>query len=324
MKWLIIGDTHIRPQDLEEGERLIAFIKNKIREHNIDCCVFLGDQSHYHDLAHNSVLGFWNNSFKDIANHCSHVFALKGNHDYEKGRSAHSMMYFKNIHNLTIVDDPLVFDNKLFIPHMSNSEFIDVCKSHNNIKVAFVHQDFNGAMYENGFYAKNGINPQEIPQDYIIGGHIHLTQKVGKLLLVGSPRWLTISDENVDKYIWITDFKNQLDKITTRSVCSPIWRFELHEGKELEIPGNLGIDPRVTIDVHGSVNFIASARSNYEKMGFMVRSFPPKKYTVKVRESEGIVFSFNSFLEGHKSPNGTTVDRMKEIVKERIKWDRTI
>jgi DNA repair exonuclease SbcCD nuclease subunit len=323
MKWLLVGDTHIRPQDLEEGQRLVSFVKKTIHDNNIDCCVFMGDQSHYHDLAHNSVLSFWNDTFRDITNECSHVFALKGNHDYEKGRIPHSMMYFKSIENLTIVDAPLVFDGKLFLPHMPNNDFVNVCKRHSNIKTVLVHQDFNGAMYENGFFASNGVNPEEIPQESIIGGHIHLTQKVGKLLLVGSPRWLTVSDENKDKYIWITDFKGQLDKIDTRSVCSPIWRFELHEGKDLVIPSNLGIEPRVTVDVHGTVDFIASIRNNYEKFGFKVRSFPPKKYTVKVRESEGLVFSFNSFLDGYKSPNGTTVGRMREIVKDRIKWDMT-
>jgi DNA repair exonuclease SbcCD nuclease subunit len=325
MNWLLIGDVHAKPTDLEECERLLGLIERSILDNKIDGVWFAGDQTHYHDLVHNTVLLFWKTALSEISRLCQYVFVSRGNHDGEKTSDAHSMMYFKYLlSNVVIVDRPFVFDNKLFLPYYGNNErFISICQQYSDVPDVLGHEEFNTCMYDNGFYIKNGVNPEDIPQKSAVMGHIHLSQKKGKVWYIGSPRWLTQSDENTEKYIWVTDFKDKFEAISTKDACSPILRFEIHEDRDegKQLPALMGISPRVIVDLHGSVKYIQGNKQQYEKMGFKVRTFPPKMYTIKVKESEGLVSSFNKFTDGFNAPNGTSKERLNEIIKEKIKWE---
>ena len=42
--------------------------------------------------------------------------------------------------------------------------------------VLVCHSEFSGSQFENGFYSPHGFNPDEIPFDTIISGHIHKEQ----------------------------------------------------------------------------------------------------------------------------------------------------
>lgn len=321
MNYLLVGDAHVRPQDIEEGGRLIDLCKKSILEYNIDILVFLGDQTHFHDLVHNSVLNFWGNSFKDLSEICKYIFVLVGNHDFEKGRDAHSMAYFKNIKNLIVVDEPRVFDNKLFLPYIGdNDKFTQICNNYTTYQDLICHAEFNDALFENGFQITQGINLEQISQKRVWSGHIHrMGFYKNKLLYTGSPRWLTASDANTEKFIWFTDFNGRIEKINTKNHCSSIYVFEDKEdGVDPDI-NDLGINPRITIDIHGSLDYIKKKKSKWENMGFKVRTFPPKTYKIKIRESDGVIKSFNKYFDEFVPPNGTSKERLKELVTEKVR-----
>jgi DNA repair exonuclease SbcCD nuclease subunit len=320
MNYLLVGDAHIRPQDIEEGERLIDLCKKSILEYNVDNLVFMGDQTHFHDLVHNSVLNFWGNSFRDLSEICKKVIVLVGNHDVEKGRYAHSMAYFKNIKNMVIVDEPRIFDHKLFLPYTSdNSKLIQICNNNSSFPDLVCHAEFNDALFENGFQITKGINLEDIPQKRVWSGHIHrMGFYKSKLLYTGSPRWLTASDANTEKFIWVTDFNGKIDKINTKNHCSPIYIFEDKEGSSQPNIDDLGINPRITIDIHGSLDYIKEKKTVWENVGFKVRTFPPKTYKIKIKESDGLVKSFNKYFNEFIPSNGTSKERLQELLTDKV------
>src|SRR5271170_1994170 len=93
-----VGDPHIRPGDILEGERLISLCEETAIKYKADILVLMGDLTHYHGLVHNSVLAFWKKSLERLSEHGFEVIVLVGNHDRAPQELAHSMMHFKNMH----------------------------------------------------------------------------------------------------------------------------------------------------------------------------------------------------------------------------------
>ena len=125
------------------------------------------------------------------------------------------------------------------------------------------HQTFAGSDYGNGFYAKDGINPDLIPQKKIIGGHIHSGQEFGKVFYVGSPRWRTLTDANQDRAIWLIEFDgegNLLNKtpFSTNGVCRRVFAATLTPDNP-QIP-DMQVKDRYRITVKGPVDFVEAKR----------------------------------------------------------------
>lgn len=325
MKFIVVGDVHCKESDIPECEGLIEFVKDKIVEHEADACIFLGDQGHHHGIGYGTVLSFWKRTFIEISKMCD-VIALVGNHDFGDDIQHNFMSLLDQFHKVRIIDSPYVFKDILFLPfYRDNNKFIEKCNEYPT-STLFCHQTFQGSRYENQFYAKDGIDISSIPQKAIISGHIHMPQEIGKCAYVGSPRWLTISDANQDRFLCVIETDEDgkiLSKVMvlTSKVCQPFYS-EIDTKEQPFIPGSKHSYGKTTVDIHGTVGYVNKRKEYLESMGFRVRTFAEKNFESGVKESDGIRTSFVKFIKGYTAKYRTPSDELLKTVEERITWMR--
>lgn len=324
MNYIVVGDMHVREQDLKECTRLSLKIRDLAIKYKADAIVFMGDQTHTHNVVHGTVLNFWKQVLIGLSEICPVIFII-GNHDFGNDINTSSLLLFKNLKNVHVIDRPIVIDDCLFMPFYRNKDkFIKDCEKYSN-DLMFCHETFAGAKYENNFYDPNGIDLNRISQKTIISGHIHLMQEVGKCFYVGSPRWISLSDANVEKFIWLMEFKdNKLINKTpfnTEDVCVSIKHYKDSPGEPLVfLDDNSQWKPKVTVDVHGPVDYVKERTKEFERAGFRVRAFPTKNFKSSVKESEGIRKAFVDFISSYKSVNGTPPETLLNLAMDRIRW----
>lgn len=325
MKMLVVGDPHITHDSIDEGWSLVNYIIKVSKESNPDYIVIMGDLYHNHGVVHLSVQKFWQEAFDKIKGETNcHIIALVGNHDKSGDISApeHALMLHQGV---DVIDKPTVLHNILFMPYTHKAEdFIKACRE-NPTAWVFAHQEFIGGVFDNGYSGSsaNAVDPSLIPQTMVVSGHIHTAQKFNKVWYVGSPRWRTIHDANVEKAIWCIDMdSSSLDykavKYPTDLVCRPI--VILKDTLENPISSN-GIAPNatVTVDIHGTQVYIDQRKRELEQVGCRVRTFPVLEKKLKVKESDGIAKALVKFLLEYQ-PKYTNSQDLIKTCRERISW----
>jgi len=322
MKILRIGDPHIRPSNIEEADRLMEFVKKIVIGGKVDRLEILGDLFHTHAVIRLEVLLFWN-KWIPIFQSLVETVILVGNHDMtgDYNSTAHSLIVFKRLENerLKIIDTPTIIGNFAYCPYIHTAEeFRDACIKLKSLgpKVLVCHSEFNGSQFDNGFYSPHGFNPDEIPFDTIISGHIHKEQIIagGKVDYPGTPKWDTASDANERKGIWLYEHDDssglvlQRDLISTASVCTPIVSFVWNEGEEEPV---IPEGAKATIELIGSSAWIAKKKAGLKgKVGIKSKTTDEKRKTERKRGN-----SLENYLS---SLYDTKIDRTRlvQVAKE--------
>lgn len=323
---LYVGDPHARPDSLEEMGKLIHFVRDTAKKEGVEYICFLGDQFHNHSIIHLSVLAFWRSAFEGLKVYTGlPVIAMVGNHDMSGkfGDFNNAMMLYDKKH-VAVIDQPRIAPwGVLLVPYQQDPDrFIQICRQYKNVSTVVCHQTFEGSRYENGFYAKDGIDPNLIPQKHVISGHIHTTQSFGKVFYPGSPRWLTVADANTQKGIWVVDHDEENGSYVaamhpTDRVCRPIYALTDRPEEPVKLPeGNADI----VVDVYGDQAHVRARSAELEKLGARVRQFPTLAVAPKVKESDGLAKSFQKFIGGYKPKHGTDQKRLLELAHKRISW----
>jgi predicted phosphodiesterase len=329
MKFLVVGDPHVKPSDLEEGLRLVDRIVQVAKEREVDSIVLTGDLFHTHSLVHVEVMHFWRNAVaKMAANHS--VVVLLGNHDapHDMRPGVHALAALADIKNVYVVDEPkriAWFDAVAFVPFMrSNDEFVAAMQALGDVPTVYCHQEFDGCKYDNGFYSKHGVDPEAIPQKLVISGHIHTGQEFGKVWYVGAPRWMTLSDANQDRYIWVIEHGPDGAVIgrtpyATDPACQRIVRVE----DTAEAPADPGVfdatNVKVHVDIRGTAAWVEERKPFWRAIGARIRTFVDNGKKVAVRESEGIGAAFVKYLKTYQPRYGTPVEVLETMAKERLR-----
>jgi DNA repair exonuclease SbcCD nuclease subunit len=270
MKCLRIGDPHIKPNNVEECEKLMHFIMDKIRELKPDRIEILGDLFHTHGIVRLEVLEFWDGWIDTLLSAQIDLYVLVGNHDVggteEFAFSAlHLFNRIRNRH-LKIVQYPRVDGLYAYVSWCNNPDsFVDIANrcAEQGAKVLVCHQTFDGSQYENGFYAPDGIDAKRLNFNLIISGHLHTTQDIEKdgkrIVYPGTPKWDSSSDANLDKGIWLFEHDDNTgaivksELIKTSSVVTPIIHLTWNESFPMpEIPPN----SNVTMELVGRAKWI--------------------------------------------------------------------
>ncbi len=292
MRILRIGDPHIRPGNIEEADRLMAFVKECIigsrKGKPIERLEILGDLFHTHAIVRIEVLDFWN-KWLQIFGSIVETVVLVGNHDQngDKHASTHSLRVFKHLmaeNNLKIVDVPLIYGIYGYLPYIhDNEQFIKSAKylKEMGAKTLVCHATFSGSQYDNGFYAPEGINPDDIPFDTIISGHIHKEQIIanGKVDYPGTPKWDTASDANEKKGIWLYQHDEngkviERHMISTANICTPIVSFTWNEGEEAPL---IKEGVKATVELVGSSDWIKQKKATLKGKVSISSKFTDKK-----------------------------------------------
>lgn len=326
MRILRIGDPHIRLNNLEESEKLLHFINDKILELCPDRVEILGDLFHTHSIVRLEVLDFWENWIDVLTAHEDKDFyILRGNHDMSGSEesSISALLAFKHIKkpNLRIIEHPKTNGIYGYISYYSDNEkFIQIANSlaEEGAKVLVCHQTFQGSQYENGFYAPDGIDASRINIPLIISGHIHkhqiLVSSNQTIIYPGTPKWDNASDANEDKGIWLYEHDDItgaiLDSklISTAGPCTPIIELTWQEGDKMP-----EIDPsfKNTIELVGSSKWIDKVKNDIKgKVALKV------KITDRIsKENRKVENTFINFVK-HNFETNENKEKLIKYMKE--------
>lgn len=322
--YLVVGDYHAEPSDLSDCRRLAGKIGSLARQLKVPV-LFTGDQYHTHAVIHAEVQLFWFEFYEYLKTEASGSISIVGNHDKPGSASSRACSMIAHTVQTEVIRAPTLHSNILFLPYYDDpEEFLSACEKSPEANIVFCHQTFSGSKYENGFYAKDGINPDLVPQSQIISGHIHAPQKFGKVWYVGAPRWRTISDANTERHIYLVtiypDGSYTQVPYDTGLVCRKIYSVEDTELK----PALDTLDPahEWNVDIHGTGEWIEKRLPIFKKQGARVRTFKVQLEQHTVKESEGLEEAYSKWIEEFKPQYGTPKDELKLLSQERTKHGR--
>ena len=182
MKFLCVGDIHIKLDNSHLIDILQKHIVDYIQLYDIKYVILMGDILHYHEKLHTQCL---NRACELIENirHLCHVICLVGNHDYIQNAqfctTNHWMNPLKKWDNVTIVDNPIQIDECIFTPYVPPGRFIEALDMYTpnwiNSKYIFAHQEFKGCKM-GAIISTSGDDWKE-QYPIVISGHIHDKQR---------------------------------------------------------------------------------------------------------------------------------------------------
>jgi DNA repair exonuclease SbcCD nuclease subunit len=322
-KILIVGDMHVKLDNLEDSQRLFDLIYETTKN-NACSVVFTGDLTHSHSVLRLEVANLIKQNIKKLSS-ITIVGILVGNHD---GSSPHSIeinslrLLLGELTGVEIFDKPKFFGNSRMLPFTANNEeFVSWCNEYPD-DVIICHQTFDGAQYENGFYAVGGVNPSLVPNPLVICGHIHKETDLGRIKYVGSPRALNANEYNESKYIWLFDDSNLqfVDKIKTDPFVKCFYRAELNEGdssESLDWLRSVKSRDSVTIYLNGSKEYVDSIKQSISDFSSNFKIVPmTRKELSKTITVDGTGNSVEKAMKEYLD----TVLKVPENIKEKV-WE---
>jgi hypothetical protein len=328
VKTLFVGDVHAKVEDLADCRALLDLVDETAKKHVVDRTVFLGDQYHQHAIVNVEVQRFWLEQFDRLRAPGRDIVALVGNHDRpgDKTATAHAMQVHR--HQVTVVDEPTVIDGVLYLPYFHDqTAFVAAAKAHPECDTLVCHATFNGARYDNGFYAKEALEPDAVPQKRIISGHIHTPASFNKVWYPGSPRWQTTSDANISRAIWVEDDApgGMGYPVDTGKALRVIWQLTDTEGDEGPSVSDLVEQKvkdgdRVVINLQGAQAWCAQRKRDLASLrpNIRFRTFYTDGHSAKVRESDGVAAAFRKHFDAYQTKHGTSKDVLSKMVEERV------
>jgi DNA repair exonuclease SbcCD nuclease subunit len=316
-QFLYVGDPHIQIQNLEDAEKLLSHIYDMVSGSTPpDRVVFLGDLLHTHAIVRVEVLEFWRRWLFQISSFVP-VTILVGNHDmtgdYSSKATALSLFASGRV---TVVDEPLAEGAIGFLPYIhSQEEFIDSANGlvSRGVRTIVCHQSFSGSKFENGYFDPHGINPDLLTATLIISGHIHMQQKFGKVWHPGTPMWLTASDANQEKGLWLVDHSPDgdiagLSFIDTSKIVTPIVSVQWKQG---EPKPSLPENAKATVELIGCAEWVSANKS--ELKGISVQSTFTDKAKIRMTKTT----SFEEFVDSEfELPPEIEKTEFKDFLKE--------
>lgn len=203
MRILWVGDPHLHMGNLEVSKQFLSKLETITNEQKPDFVLLAGDLFHTHSIVRAEILNLWIN-YLEVAKF-PHI-ALVGNHDQvAPGSSVHALVALKKY--AKVVDGPYKMGKMFFVPYVHTAqEFAEMLGQAGDARVLFCHQTFDGAQYENGFYAPDGFPLTLVSGfDRVISGHIHKRQGVGGVFYPGTPFQHSFNDAGEKKAIYLLE-----------------------------------------------------------------------------------------------------------------------
>lgn len=300
-KAVFVGDLHVQMSNLKDTERLFEFIAQTAKKNCASDVVFLGDIYHNHAVLRQEVIAVVQEGFKKI--HSSYnsipndmpIWVVVGNHDGSNPHSIKVNAVRQTLDNLcTVVDEKAVDLYPFTMVGFSSTqeEFVRKLNPNRSDWILVCHQTFDGARYENGFYAPDGLSMDVVPNPLVISGHIHTAQSVGKVLYLGTPRPVNFGEainlndppeSREDKAIFIVEdtggFQVSIKAISTSGLVKKYYTLSLSEGEDLPTPESIkaqisGPESELRISASGSGTFYDTIVAAYAGVAPKVEFIP--------------------------------------------------
>ena len=308
---------------MDESDALMCFIVDTLIKHKPDLIVILGDLFHNFAIVRTEILDFWK-AWLDTLSESQPLIVMVGNHDLansgndkykSNALSVFQLMRKKNLH---IIETAQVHGNIGYVPYMHDQEeFVRIANGlkEYGAKILVCHQDWSGSQYENGYYAPGGVDPDSLDYPLIIGGHIHKRQRFGKVILPGTARWLTSSDANEPKGLWMVEHDDNTGLILneefldTSGVCSPILKVSYEEGQpEPTIPDKA----RVTLSLVGSSVWVSAQKQKFKGKASISSKITDTKKTLVRKTGSGL----EDFINNHFTVANVSRESVLKYMKE--------
>lgn len=262
MKILVVGDLHIKKNNINERIKLLQWIESLSKK--VDLTVYLGDIFHDHNIVHCNIHNLFSQHLYNLQ---SEGIIIEGNHDlwHPKDNTHSSLRSLKTPSYVDVISKPTnKYDLSFvpFCPDIKSFPKIGLCK------IVFTHNEFKGAVTP--YYKfEEGLEVEDFSCDLIMSGHIHMGQRLGKVLYIGTPVADGVDDANQDKGVYILNTEDgKLDFIE-----SPFPKVFLHKVKAFEF--NDFVIPKDghkhIVEIIGTKEEIASATKS-EKTGISIKT----------------------------------------------------
>lgn len=260
MSILVIGDLHIKKNNLSNIKLFHKKLEQCILTHKPNYIIFLGDLLDYHDIIHTICLNHFNNII-DMCRQYAHTYVIVGNHDMlgptEFLNDNHWLNAHKKWDNITIVDR--VINIKLnnipitLVPFVENGRFIEALNTTNNwtnSKLIFAHQEFKGCKM-GAIISEDGDNwPLQFPQ--IISGHIHSKQQPQDNIYYTGSAIQHAFGESSDNTLLFIHNENNMEEIDLQMPKKKTIYIKSSELDELKLDNNN--DDEIKVTVSGTID----------------------------------------------------------------------
>lgn len=207
-KYLLVGDPHAKPDNLNKIEELFDIIE----EIGLPT-IILGDLLDTKELVRAKCL----NTYLDRLSESDLSFTvLVGNHDYfNLDCKEHSLEALKRIPNVLVVDTPTIVDGITFCPYLPVGTQSDIVRGVTT-DILIGHFDIVGFDYGNGRVSDHGLTPETFKNRTVISGHYHKFQQRQGITYLGTPFSHSFGETDQEKYLAMFDSKSKhLDLIPT-------------------------------------------------------------------------------------------------------------
>jgi DNA repair exonuclease SbcCD nuclease subunit len=321
--YLFVGDPHATPDDLKDVEALNKLVLSTAEEHDATI-ILAGDLYHTHAVIHAEVQLTWWRFFEKCRSAGVPVIVLKGNHDAPGTEGTLATALIAHVEQVTVVAwRPVAENGILFCPYTNATQLVKWSAEHPECNTLVCHQTFDGSVYENGFFAGDGVDPNLIKQKAIISGHIHTPQEFFKVWYPGAPRWRTMSDANVNRAIWILDFDGNGNLVKSTPIDTGTYcRRILSVSDTPAAPFDLNAKPEqkdvLHVECRGPQKWLEERRPLFEGWARFRGVRTDGRVNVKVRESEGVGVAFEKYADAFVPRHGTERATLKQMAKERL------
>lgn len=318
MKILRIGDPHVTVSNLTESKKMMDFALEVAKKQSVDRIEILGDLFNNHAVIRSEVLSFWKSFFDKIGEMKIQTIVLVGNHDIQGDKNnikTHALVPFDKYPYIHIVSDILVLEPFVYVGYKFTEE--DFWKTLNpnltpECHTLVCHQTFQGASYENQFYAKDGFMLDLTPTRWVISGHIHTSQSCGKCFYVGTPKWDHANDANLDKGVWVYSYnKDDMSKefISMKDVLTPLYKYIIVEGEEIPVMPDNG---KISVELRGQTAWISKMKKKFKDRA-IIKAVPTDRKVVNVSEIK--LSSLQEYLKDFTPIEGVSVEDLSEYLE---------
>lgn len=232
-----ITDTHLGIRNSSEEwiqimrkyffEWFIPLVKKEYRKGDI--LIHLGDVYDSRQSINLKVLNLCVEIFGELSQIFQDgIFVIVGNHDIyaKESNEINSLASLKWIPGVNVYEDPQTItfgQRKVFMmPWRSTeeaaAELLSETQEHDYL---FCHSDIRGLSFNKYTKIEEGLSYNKLDNfRKVFSGHIHYSQDLGKVKMLGSPYQLTRSDMDNKKYILLFDLETE-DEIIFENHFSP-------------------------------------------------------------------------------------------------------